>query len=39
MAGARKRYEAIGRGDEIDRAFGYRAPDLIVGIAPDIECG
>jgi hypothetical protein len=34
MADAGDDFEAIGRGDEITRAFGCRAPDGVVGIAP-----
>jgi hypothetical protein len=39
MPDAGQHLEAIGGGDEIDGAFGRRAADGIVGIAPDIERG
>ena len=39
MADAGQHFEAIGRGDEIHRAFGGGPPDSVVGIAPDVERG
>jgi hypothetical protein len=37
MADAGQHLEMIGRGDEIDRAFGGVAADGVVGVAPDIK--
>src|SRR6266516_3510431 len=37
MPDAGQHFKTIGRGDEIDRAFGGEAADGVVGIAPDIE--
>src|SRR6267142_3239676 len=38
MPDAGQHLEAIGGGDEIDRAFGGGAADGVVGVAPDIKC-
>ena len=37
MADAGQHFELVGRGDEIDRAFGGDAADGVVGVAPDVE--